>query len=196
MLLCTIMAESKGVWEMKKIVMLVGSFLIVLSMLCGCEKKDDTLTTYKDDTLTVYVVQSEALYADAVGKFAEEHSEVEMNIIYLESYDEVKERLDTELMSGGGPDVLLFNSLYYAGDPYKLSVSRALLELDEQVEALPEGSYLDTIIRAGRIGGHQYFIPLSWNLPQAYSTQEKAEKISESGDLYACLLYTSPSPRD
>lgn len=187
MLLCTIMAESKGVWEMKKIVMLVGSFLIVLSMLCGCEKKDDTLTTYKDDTLTVYVVQSEALYADAVGKFAEEHSEVEMNIIYLESYDEVKERLDTELMSGGGPDVLLFNSLYYAGDPYKLSVSRALLELDEQVEALPEGSYLDTIIRAGRIGGHQYFIPLSWNLPQAYSTQEKAEKISESGDLYAAL---------
>ncbi|MCI9219251.1 MAG: hypothetical protein HFH94_05885 [Lachnospiraceae bacterium] len=66
-------------------------------------------------------------------------------------------------------------------------MSRALLALDEQVEALPEGSYLDTIIRAGRIGGHQYFIPLSWNLPQAYSTQEKAEKISESGDLYAAL---------
>ena len=164
---------------MKKIVRLMGSFLIALSMLCGCGKKDDTLT--------VYVVRSEALYADAVGKFAQEHPEVKMNIVYLESYDEVKERLDTELMSGEGPDVLLFNSLYNAGDPYKLSAGKALLALDEQVEALPEGSYLETIISAGRIGGHQYFIPLSWNLPQAYSTQEKAEKINEGGDLYVAL---------
>lgn len=164
---------------MKKTVALVGAFLIALSVLCGCGKKGDALT--------VYVVQSEALYADAVGKFTEEHPEVEMNIIYLESYDEVKERLDTELMSGEGPDVLLFNSLYSAGDPYKLSAGKALLALDEQVEALPAESYHDTITRAGRISGHQYFIPLSWNLLQAYSTKEKAEKISESGDLYAAL---------
>ncbi|MCI9142194.1 MAG: carbohydrate ABC transporter substrate-binding protein [Lachnospiraceae bacterium] len=164
---------------MKKTVTLMGAFLIALSMLCGCGKKDGALT--------VYIVRSEALYADAAGKFAQEHPEVKMNLVYLESYDEVKERLDTELMSGEGPDVLLFNSLYNAVDPYKLSAGKALLALDEQVEALPEGSYLDTIIRAGRLNGHQYFIPLSWNLLQAYSTQEKAEKISESGDLYAAL---------
>lgn len=164
---------------MKKIMRFVGSFLMVLSLLCGCGKKDDTLT--------VYVVRSEALYADAIGRFAEEHPEVKLNIVYLESYDEVKERLDTELMSGEGPDVLLFNSLYSAGDPYKLSTGKALLALDEQVEALEEGSYFDAVLSGGRVNGHQYFIPLSWNLPQAYSSQEKEAKISESGDLYAAL---------
>lgn len=164
---------------MKKIKVSVVCVLIALFFLCGCGKKDDTLT--------VYVVRSDALYADAIGKFAEEHPEVKLNIVYLESYDEVKERLDTELMSGEGPDVLLFNSLYSAGDPYKLSTGKALLALDERVEGLAEGSYFETIMNAGRVNGHQYFIPLSWNLPQVYSSQGKAEKVGEGGDLYTAL---------
>ncbi len=164
---------------MKKIKVSVVCVLIALFFLCGCGQKDDTLK--------VYLVRSEALYNGAIKKFTEDHPEVKLNIVYLESYDEVKERLDTELMSGEGPDVLLFNSLYSAGDPYKLSTGKALLALDEQVEGLPEGSYFEAIMNAGRADGHQYFIPLSWNVLQAYSSEERMEGQKDITDLYSAL---------
>lgn len=163
---------------MKKQMAIFGFMFIAAVLLCGCNR---------EEALTVYVVQTEALYMDGVEAFSKEHPEVRLNIVFLESYEEAKDRLDVELMSGAGPDVLLFNSLYSGTDSYKLAMGGAILSLDEEVEALPEGEYFDDILNAGKIDGHQYFVPLSWNLLQIYSSQEKITEKGYTDDLYTAL---------
>ena len=46
--------------------------------------------------------------------------------------------------------------------------------------------YYHTLLESGRMNGHQYFIPLSWNLLQAYSTQAQVE-AKGYGDLYTAI---------
>lgn len=159
-------------------------FLMLLYMLacffssCGKEEK----------VLSVYVVQSEALYKTAVEAYVKEYPNAGLKVEYFDSYDEMNERLKTELMSGKGPDVLLFNSFYSTEDPYKLSVSNSLLALDEQVVGLSDEAYYKRIMEAGQINGHQYFLPLSWNIVQAYSSQETIAEKGYDGNLFTALM--------
>lgn len=160
----------------------VKSFIVIamiLVFMCGCGQKNST-------PLTIYVVQTEALYKTALESFVKDYPEAKVNVVYFESYDKMQEQLSTELMSGEGPDVLLFNSLYSVEDPYKLSDSGALLVLDEYMEKMAPDVYYSTILNAGKMNGHQYFIPLSWNILQAYSSQQL---IDEKGyeDLYVAI---------
>ena len=170
---------------MKRFVNVLIMITIILSLFCGCSAKESTNT--EPSVLTVYVVQFEALYRTAVEEFSKNNPDIELNIEEFESYDEVSERFTTELMSGKGPDVLLFNSLYGSADPYKLSTGQVLLTLDEQVGELSDEKYYSSIIDAGKINGHQYFIPFSWNFLQAYSTVDTVEKKGYNDDLYTAL---------
>ena len=170
---------------MKRFVKFLVVVTVIASLFCGCsaQKTADA----ESSALTVYVVHFEALYKKAVEDFAENNPDIELTVVEFESYDEITERLNTELMSGEGPDVLLFNSLYGSADPYKLSTGQVLLALDEQVEGLAEDAYYSSVINAGKISGHQYFIPFSWNFLQAYSTVETVEERGYDDDLYTAL---------
>ena len=144
----------------KKVFLMLG---IVVLLLCGCGKQSK---------LNVYVVQEDALYENAVIKYVQDNPKADLNVEYFENYDQVNERLKTELLSGKGPDVILFNSFYSNEDPYKLAASGSLLQLDDMVQGLSEGEYFKEILDAGILNCGQYFVPLSWNILQAYSTQE------------------------
>ena len=163
---------------MKKIASIVLCLIFGAAILCGC--------SIKTEELTVYVINTEALYSSAVASFAEQNPDIKLNVVSFESYDDVSERLNTELMSGKGPDVLLFNSLYDTVDPYKLTDSHMLMALDEQVETLNREKYYSAILDAGMMNGHQYYIPFSWNVLQAYSTVETSEQ-KKYDDLYSAF---------
>ncbi len=156
------------------------SLLVILSMLVtlftGCG------TTSKN-SLKVYVAQTDKFFDTAVTKFAEAHPNTKLNVKYFDSYSEINELLKTELMSGKGPDVVLFNSLYSDGDPYKMAGSGAFLSLDEQVAGLSGDTYYEQFLEAGKVNGQQYYLPLSWNVLQVYSAPEKVE----GEDLYASV---------
>ena len=138
--------------------------VMLVSMLSGCG-------LFKKP-LTVYVVETEALYKRAVEEYAEEHSDMKVKIVSFESYDDMEAQLSTELLSGKGPDVLLFNSRTGSADPYKMTISNSVMPLDDMVTELSSDEYFTEILDSGYINGHQYFIPLSWNILQEYCTQE------------------------
>lgn len=88
---------------MKKTALLALPFAGVL-FLSSCGGKTNA-------ALSVYLVQTDALYVSALGEYASLYPERKMDLQTFPTYDEMAERLSTELMSGKGPDLLLFNSL-------------------------------------------------------------------------------------
>lgn len=165
---------------MKRISLVLTMFILVLTCFSACER---------DNALTVYVVETDALYVNAVKAFQEEYKDIQLNVKTFASYEEMDEQLNTELMGGKGPDVLLFNSLYSTSDVLKLTASNAFMELDEQMEDLEEGAYYTPILDSGVIKGHQYLLPLSWNVMQAYTTKEQLaqKQYAEGESLYTLL---------
>lgn len=171
---------GKTIWKKLTTIILILSLSVV--SLCGCG-------VFKS-ALTVYIVETDALYRDAISAFQKE-SDVKLKVVSFESYDEMKDRMNTEVMRGKGPDVLLFNSRYDSSDIFKMSSSGNLLELDEYVTSLEEDTYFTAILEAGKTNGHQYFLPLSWNIVQAYSMQEKIVEKEYTDDLYSAFAMES-----
>ncbi len=161
-----------------------GAFLLsgMLALTaCNAGAKPD-----EKGPLTVYRVESDALYMSALDTYQKENPDLEIKT--FPTYQEMKDQLNTELMSGKGPDVLLYNSLYSESDPLKLTDSGAFLSLDEYVKELPADEYFGTVLEAGKIGGTQYLMPLSWNFLQAYTSESLAEEQGYQGkSLYEIL---------
>lgn len=132
--------------------------------------------------LSVYLVKTDALYTDALGAYQKSKDAAELTITEFESYSALDSRLNTELMSGKGPDVLLFNAMAGSFDVLKLASGGAFLPLNEQVSSLPADTYFAPVLEAGKIGGTQYLIPLSWNIIQAYSREGLMAERGYSGD--------------
>jgi len=160
---------------MKIKVGLILSIIMLAVIFTGCGKKQ----------LTVYVVETDALYRQAVETFLPEDSQLE--VVSFESYEQMEERLSAELLSGKGPDVILFNSNLGTTDPYKLVTGNSLMALDEMVAGLSSDEYFTQILNAGQMNGHQFFLPLSWNFLQAYSSQDAIENKGYSADMYSSL---------
>ena len=152
-------------------------------------------------SLSVYLVQTDALYVSAIKEYASLYPECNLNLQTFQSYDEMAERLSTELMSGKGPDLLLFNSLQGNIDVQKLATSGAFLPLDDQMENLSADDYFINILDAGKIDGKQQLLPLSWNILQSYSKEgtagegsmldnlaSEAEILAGQSDMALCSL--------
>lgn len=163
---------------MKKFCLL---FLLILAIgLCACQK---------EQTLTVYTVEGDALYTAAVEGYKNTNPDVTLNVVKFASYEELNAQMTTELLSGKGPDVLLFNSLYSTTDYYKFSQSGVFLPLDSYMSTLKDGSCYTTLLDAGKIGEQQYVLPMSWNLLQIYSTQEIVKQHGyDDESIYDVLL--------
>lgn len=156
---------------------------ILLLSACGTGTESEA-----KKKLSVYRVETDALYMSALDTYQKENSDLELEIKTFPTYQEMKDQLNTELMSGKGPDVLLYNSLYSESDPLKLADSGAFLSLDSYMEELSNSEYFETILEAGKIGGTQYLLPLSWNFLQAYSSDSLAREQGYQGkSLYEIL---------
>ncbi len=178
---------------MKKTALLALPFAGVL-FLSSCGGKTNA-------ALSVYLVQTDALYVSALGEYASLYPERKMDLQTFPTYDEMAERLSTELMSGKGPDLLLFNSLQGSIDVQKLATSNAFLPLDDQMESLSADDYFVQIFDAGKIDGKQQLLPLSWNILQSYSKEgtaseglmldilaAEAEALASQSDMALCSL--------
>ena len=154
-------------------------FVLVIG-LCACQK---------EQTLTVYTVKDDALYTAAVEGYKNDNPDVILNVVQFASYEELNEQMTIELLSGKGPDVLLFNSLYSTTDYYKLSQSGVFLPLDSYMDSVKDGSCYTKLLDAGKIGEQQYVLPMSWNLLQIYSTQDIVEQYGyNDASIYDALV--------
>ena len=116
---------------MKKKITLLAVGIIVVLLVLG-------VTGVLKRPLTVYVDTTVPLYREAVADFRKEHSDVKLKIVTFDSYEEMKTRVNSEIMSGKGPDVMLFDGIFDVDDFFKMSASGSLLALDEKIAELDE----------------------------------------------------------
>ncbi len=194
---------------MKRCVALfMGAIVLISCIFSGCGKhpvepptdlvKEPTEGPADENTLSVYVVQTDALYTDALNSFQEQTQDVALDVTTFHSCEAMFDVMHAELQSGGGPDVVLYNSMQGETDGYKLAKSGMFLPLEDFIGQLDPAVYPAALMEAGNIAGKQYFIPFSYNLIYAYTSERRMEEMgySPSDSVYEMILDQAEALRD
>lgn len=92
------------------------------------------------------------------------------------------ESVRTELMSGGGPDVLFDPHLFFE-DVDKTMNTRVFMDLQPLLERdFSDGELNQSVLNAGLRGGKQYVLPLTYNMPLLLTTEEALAAAGVDGD--------------
>ncbi|MCD7838419.1 MAG: ABC transporter substrate-binding protein, partial [Clostridiales bacterium] len=159
----------------------------------------DTGATYGDTTLTVWALEDSATVRQAIYAFQETHPEVEIDF-QVQDYGEddsktlndVLTTLNTQLLAGSGPDVLILD-----GADYETYASRGVLE---DLSDLVEGTDFvgETVSAFRQEDNGTYVIPARFTVPLLLSSQSEtpdrledlAEAVAQAGGDDPCLATT------
>lgn len=141
--------------------------------------------------LTVYIPSEDADYTlnqtlmAAIKSLRINNDDLVIDALEVDDYshsDDFKKRLTTELMAGGGPDVILIADQLFP-DVNKVIKSNLFLDMAPYLEA-DEAFDIDWFIRpaieAGEYKGRQLFVPIHVRIPLLLSTNESLEALSIS----------------
>jgi ABC-type glycerol-3-phosphate transport system substrate-binding protein len=184
------MKSNVAIWA-SRVARLSSAFLIFCSdlALAGCAaapKYEPPETLAKSDKLVVYApgmidkftradsadvlyTAPENLTCDAAVTIFENASpdvEVDYQVIPYGN-GEYAQRLQTEMMGGGGPDVVMIHPLAFA-DIYKTMDGGVFLDLAkimENDEGYSPDDYFQGVMKGGMYKGGQYMIPISFDAP-------------------------------
>ncbi len=125
-------------------------------------------------------------YPDVLVKY-----EVGMEESSAEMESDVMDRLNTEIMAGNGPDILILNNL-----PWKsYQEKEILLDLSSDLESdLKEGKVFENIFTAFQKDNHQYVIPISFKIPALVQKQAQKTEVSSVEDLWETVQNTEKMP--
>jgi hypothetical protein len=117
----------------------------------------------------VLYTEPQSLIDDAAVKiFKEEYPDVEVDYQVIPYHNgEYAQRLQTEMMGGGGPDVVIILEHSFA-DIYKTMDGGAFLDLAriiENDEGYSPEAYFQGVMKGGIYRGRQYMLPISFNAP-------------------------------
>lgn len=127
----------------------------------------------EDVSLTVYCMEGNALFTNAVREYKQMY-DIDVKLEIFEDVTEMESRITTESLSGGGPDVYLFNS-DNSLDIQKMMKNGAFYELNKLMEdemaygGYQEEDYYPCMIEAGRYDDRQYILPFSFGMLQFYA---------------------------
>ncbi len=186
---------------MKKIMMSIIAIIMSLVVVaCGKDAEEGlkdgtsvsemsaaTLESEKERAVSVYFVKTDAFYVASLVNYHNEDISIEFTL--FDNYTDMYTQINTEMMSGKGPDIILYNSLYSEHAPGRLVAAGAYYPLDEFMESLDSEPVSDAILDAGIYEGKQYFLPFSWNIPQVYTTEKLlTEQGYDTADVYDALI--------
>lgn len=106
--------------------------------------------------------------------------DMKINLIEFESFDTMSQRLNIEVMSGGGPDLfsndmdLPFEKLLENGAFYDLNT---LIESDTAADRLDLDDYNRTIMDAGVYDGKRYYMPAFYYVPTLIGEKDVFEQF-------------------
>lgn len=183
----TLKHETYEVMSLKKKILCL--VLITLMVLCPMLSACDSLHVADSDKLTFYCVGSEnddleiseELYAflKKYNKYCAVNDVFEDSVefVYFETYNEMNSALATELMAGGGPDIMSLTQTY----PFeKLVRNNSLADIDEIVSTYNADvdftEFNETIMNSGVIDGKRCILPLYYRLNALYTTEDKLKK--------------------
>lgn len=169
---------------MKKIISLFIVFVMML-LCCSCSQTSVDEANNSEQLTYYYSEQSIDNMVEVIlryNRWCNTHSteDMKINLIEFEDYNTMSERLNIEVMSGGGPD--LFSN--YMNLPYeKLMQNGAFLDLNGLIESdtaddrINLNDYNQTIMDAGVKNGKRYFIPAFYRVNALIGEKDVFEKF-------------------
>lgn len=188
---------------------LLTCFLLVFLVACQNKEKDTSEKTEKteknsqEEALDIYLYETynvDKYLNEAIAKFESENPGKKVNLIPVSSMPEVKENdstktalsdpnvkektdyishVNTELMTGGGPDILAMDVLPY----YKYAQSGLIEDLGEYMkndDSFKSEEYFTNILDATKYDGKQFMFPIEFSFEYiVYNTKVMDTKSQE-----------------
>lgn len=166
--------------QKKVTVSLILTFVFISATICGCSRN----TILDDSDRLKYYAYYEDFICDIIKnyntyctKYFDESYQIE--IVEFGSQEEMNLKMSTEIMSGGGPDIIsLGQNLPFE----KLSANKTIADINELIDLYNYDIGLancnSIIMDAGVIGGKRYFIPLSYSPDVFLTTEETLKKYN------------------
>ncbi len=129
------------------------------------------------DTLTLYVFENPfmvPLIDSALVQFKAQYPNVHVNLQRYKGFtfeDEYSKVLNTELMAGKGPDVILFSEYTFL-DINKVMQTGVFADLTayEETLGLKDSRYVQAVMDGGKVGESRLFVPLYYQAPLLLTT--------------------------
>lgn len=170
---------------------IISLLLITILILCPLLSACSALQATDSDKLTFYCVGE----SDELHEFLKKYNkycavydcfEDSVEFVTFETYSEMNSALATELMAGGGPDILSLTQTY----PFeKLVRNNSLADIDEIISTygadVDFDEFNENVMNSGVVDGKRVILPLYYRLNALYTTSEKLEALgvdSESAD--------------
>ena len=158
--------------------------LLAALVLCPVLSACDGFKMTESDKLTFYCVGEGG---DELYEFLKKYNkycavndgfEDSVEFISFESYNEMNSALATELMAGGGPDIMSLTQTY----PFeKLVRNNALADIDEIVDTYDAdvdfSEFNKSIMDSGVIDGKRCILPLYYRMNALYTTEGKLRDL-------------------
>lgn len=179
-----------------------GDFLLLLADYASGDYRhtlyryhyDQTLPAWNDEVLTVWSLEDSDTVRAAIAAFAKEHRDVEVQYTVARpagqegpAAEDLLRALNTELLAGGGPDVLILD-----GADYEACARQGLLaDLSDTVSEIP---LLENI--TGPFAGPDglFVLPTRFVLPVLYAPAGRLAEAEDWDGLIGCFLDAPPRP--
>ena len=120
-------------------VMLLATLMFITCILSGCNTQSTEFSAAPPEpstektTLSVYMVDTDALFVDAVHSFRKQAQDITLDVTSFTTCQAMLDAAEEASLTDSGPDVLLYNSNSMQGevDGYTLAKSGMFLPLDQ-----------------------------------------------------------------
>lgn len=178
-------------------------FLVFMENSASSQKElfryeyDAELPTYPQKELVVYSLKKNNIAQKLVSDFKLKYPdvlvkyEVAIDDSSTEMESDMMDRLNTEIMAGNGPDILILNNL-----PWKAYQEKEiLLDMSSDLQSdLKEGKVFENIFTSLQKDNHQYVIPISFKIPVLVQKQAQKSEVSSVEDLLKTIQNTEEMP--
>ncbi len=136
---------------------------------------DETVPTVPEDTLTVWMLEASDTVSSAVAQYVKLHPEANVvtHAALEEGYSSAEDalmQLNTELLAGKGPDVLILDGLDYAS-----YIEKGLLA--DLNGVIPADGLVENI-RRDFVGDSTYVLPVRWSMPVILGDTEDTRSLT------------------
>ena len=165
----------------KKLMSVLLLFAIVF-LANACTPSNVEPPTPDEQELTIYLDAYTKDYMNLlIEQFSKKHPSVKINVEDYSSLiiPDYRTKIAGELMSGGGPDIMLVSNASYGNtleNLTKLLQNGKLLDLNT-LQINTENCY-DQVLKAGQYNGGQFLMPLNFNLGFLLTSQERVAEYS------------------
>lgn len=163
-----------------------NAFAVLFSGSVAVYRYDPDVPTVPENMITVYSLQEQEVVRQAAAQFRTEHPdvfvkyEVGLSGTDAKAREDAVKKLNTELMAGKGPDVIILDGL-----PVKSYEEKGILkDLKPHIDSLSgDAALLPNIVEAFNHEGSVYMVPVTFSVPMVLGREDEIEGITDYASL-------------